>query len=147
VSGEPDPPGAPGDQRVLVARLRAVAEAKDAELAALRAEVAVLRADLEAGRELARRLELRIAELERRLRQDSSDSGMPTSKEPIGAKERRQAVRRERAVSERERRKDRKPTPALVRAGPARLAGQWRPRCGLPVRSQRRPPWRQRSPC
>ena len=34
---------------------------------------------------------------------------MPTSKEPIGAKERRQAVRRERAVSERERRKDRKP--------------------------------------
>lgn len=110
VSGEPDPPGAPGDQRVLVARLRAVAEAKDAELAALRAEVAVvLRADLEAGRELARRLELRIAELERRLRRDSSDSGMPTSKEPIGAKERRQAVRRERAVSERERRKDRKP--------------------------------------
>jgi transposase len=57
----------------------------------------------ESAGELRRRLELRVAELERRLRMDSSDSGTPPSKEPIGAKERR---RRE---SERERRKDRKP--------------------------------------
>jgi hypothetical protein len=55
VSGEPDAPGAPGDQRVLIARLRAVAKTKDAELAALRAQVAVLRADLEAGRALTSR--------------------------------------------------------------------------------------------
>ena len=109
VSGEPDPPGVPGKQRALVARLRAVVEAKDTELAALRAEVAVLRADLEAERELTRRPELRIAELERRLRQDSSDSGPPTLPEPIGAKERRRAERRERNAPERERRKERSP--------------------------------------
>ena len=46
-----------------------------------------------------------MAELERRLRMDSTDSGTPTSKEPIGAKERRRAERQE---SERERRKDRR---------------------------------------
>ena len=77
-------------------------EAKDAENAMLRAE-------LIAERELRRRLELRIDELERRLGQDSSDSGMPSSKEPIGAKERRRAERSKRDASERERRKDRKP--------------------------------------
>jgi hypothetical protein len=60
-------------------------------------------------RELRRRLELRIAELERRLDQGSSDSGTPSSKEPIGAKERRRAERRTRNASERERRNDRKP--------------------------------------
>ena len=38
------------------------------------------------ARERERRLELRLAELERRLRMDSTDSGTPTSKEPIGAK-------------------------------------------------------------
>ena len=59
-------------------------EAKDAE-------VAVLRAELEAERELRRLLELRLAELERQLRMDSSDSGTPGSKERIGAKERRRA--------------------------------------------------------
>jgi transposase len=105
---EPDPPGVPGDGRALAAWLRAEVEAKDTELAALRAKVAVLRADLEAERELARRLELRIAELERRLRQDSSDSGTPTSREPIGARERRRARQRGRDASERERRKDRR---------------------------------------
>ena len=96
-------------------------EAKDAELGALRAAVAGLRADLEAERELRRRLELRIAELERRLRMDSSDSGMPSSKEPIGAGERRRAERR-RQESERERRKDRKPggQPGHPGQGPAR---------------------------
>jgi len=43
VSREPDPAGAPGDQPALVARLRAVIQAKDTELAAVRAELAVLR--------------------------------------------------------------------------------------------------------
>ena len=81
----------------MLARLRAVVEAKDAENALLRRE-------LDAGRELRRRLELRLAELERRLSMDSSDSGTPSSKERIGAK----AARRARQQSERERRRDRK---------------------------------------
>jgi len=102
VSDDPDPSGVAGEQRALGARLRAVVEAKDAELAALRAE-------LDAERELRRRLELRVAELERQLRMDSSDSGTPSSKERIGARERRRAERRQRDVSERERRKDRSP--------------------------------------
>ncbi len=106
MSSEPDPSGV---QRELVARLRAVIEAKDAELAALRAGLAAVLADLETERELRRRLDLRVAELERQLRMDSSDSGTPPSKERIGAKERRRAQRRERDASERERRKDRKP--------------------------------------
>ena len=86
------------EQGELLARLRAVVEAKDAENQ-------VLRAELDAAREGERRLELRLAELERRLRMDSSDSGTPGSREPIGAKERRRAERQE---SERERRKDRR---------------------------------------
>jgi transposase IS66 family protein len=86
------------EQRELLSRLRAVVEAKDAEAAALRAE-------LEASRERERRLGLRLAELERRLAMDSSDSGTPSSKERIGAKERRRVLRQE---SERERRKDRR---------------------------------------
>ncbi len=106
MSGEPDPSG---EQRELAARLRAVIEAKDAELAALRAGLAAVLADLETEREVRRRLDLRVAELERRLRMDSSDSGTPPSKERIGAQERRRARRRERGASERERRKDRKP--------------------------------------
>jgi len=85
-------------QRELLSRLRAVVEAKDAEVTALRAELA-------AARDRERRLELRLAELERRLAMDSSDSGTPSSKEPIGARERRRALRQE---SERERRKDRR---------------------------------------
>jgi hypothetical protein len=67
----------------------------------------VLRAELDAALERYRRLELRVAELERRLGQDSTDSGTPTSKESIGAKERRKAGR-QRQESERERRGDRK---------------------------------------
>src|SRR6266481_1570098 len=82
----------------LVSRLRAVIEAKDEQIAALTA-------GLEASRERERRLELRLAEMERRLGMDSTDSGTPSSKERIGAKEARRARRRE---SERERRKDRK---------------------------------------
>jgi transposase len=96
VSDEPGLAGEP--QRELLARLRAVVAAKDAENA-------VLRGELDAERELRRRLELRIAELERRLNMDSSDSGTPSSKERIGAREARRARRQE---SERERRKDRK---------------------------------------
>ena len=84
-------------QRELLSRLRAVVGAKDAENAALRAE-------LDASRERERRLELRLAELERRLSVDSTDSGTPSSKERIGAGE----ARRARQQSERERRKDRK---------------------------------------
>jgi transposase len=54
----------------------------------------VLRAELGAERELRRRLELRVAELERQLRMDGSDSGTPPSKGPVGAKEKRRAERR-----------------------------------------------------
>ena len=95
-------PAGGGDQRELVARLRVVIEAKDAENA-------VLRAELEAQRERYRRLELRVAELERRLGSDSTTSGTPPSKDPIGARERRTAERKARQSSERERRADRKP--------------------------------------
>ena len=101
MSDEPDLPGGGGKQRELLARLRAVVEAKDTE-------VRVLRAELSSAVERERRLELRLAELERRLGMDSSNSGTPSSKEPIGAKERRKAERKNRDVSERERRKDRK---------------------------------------
>ena len=101
VSDEPDLPGGDGEQRELLARLRAVVEAKDAE-------VRVLRAELSSAVERERRLELRLAELERRLGMDSSNSGTPSSKEPIGAKGRRKAERKNRDASERERRKDRK---------------------------------------
>ena len=101
----PDEPGVPaggGDQRALIARLRAVIEAKDTENALLRAE-------LEAQLERYRRLELRVAELERRLGADSTNSGIPPSKDPIGAREGRRAGRKkERQSSERERREDRK---------------------------------------
>jgi transposase len=106
----PDEPGqadAPAEQRELLARLRAVVEAKDAE-------IVVLRAELDAGREVIRRLELRMEELERRLRQDSTDSGTPTSKEGIASRERRKA---ERADPERGRRKDRKRGGQPGRAG------------------------------
>ena len=92
-----DEPGAGGEQGNLVSRLRAVIGAKDEQIAALTAA-------LEASLERERRLELRLAELERRLSMDSTDSGTPSSKERIGAKE----ARRARQQSERERRKDRK---------------------------------------
>ena len=98
MSGEPGLADVIAEQRELLSRLRAVVEAKDAENQ-------VLRAELETARERGRRLELRLAELERRLRMDSTDSGTPTSKEPVGARERRRAERQE---SERERRKDRR---------------------------------------
>jgi hypothetical protein len=65
VPGEPLPDDAAG-LRAANEGLRSVVEAKDAE-------TAVLRAGLDAERELRRRL----AELERRLGMDSTDSGTP----------------------------------------------------------------------
>jgi transposase len=96
VPGEPVPDDAAG-LRAANVRLRAVVEAKDGQVAALTAA-------LEASLERERRLELRLAEVERRLDMDSSGSGTPSSKERIGAKE----ARRARQESERERGKDRK---------------------------------------
>jgi hypothetical protein len=87
----------------LGSRLRAVIGAKDEQIAALEASLEAAVAGLEASRERERRLELRLAELERRLSMDSTDSGTPSSRERIGAKE----ARRVRQQSERERRKDR----------------------------------------
>ena len=69
-------------------------------------DIVVLRAALDAERELRRVLELQVAELRRRLGMDSTDSGTPSSKERIGAREARRARRQE---SERERSRDRKP--------------------------------------
>ena len=84
-----DEPGVSGEQqRELLSRLRAVVEAKDAEIGVLRQELA---AERELRRRLELRLELRLAELERRLSMDSTDSGTPSSKERIGAKEARRA--------------------------------------------------------
>jgi transposase len=97
----PDEP-VPGDAagvRAANARLRAVVEAKDAE-------IAVLRAGRDADREALRLLGLQVAELQRRLGMDSSNSGTPSSKEGIAAREGRKA--RQRQSSERERSKDRK---------------------------------------
>ncbi len=94
---EPVPDDAAG-LRAANARLRAVVESQAAEIEGLRAE-------RDADLELIRRLGLRLAELERRLDVGSTDSGTPSSKERIGAREARKA----RQQSERERRKDRKP--------------------------------------
>ena len=60
------------------------------------AENAVLRAELEAQLERYRRLEQRVAELERRLGSDSMTSGTSPSKDSIGARERRKAERKAR---------------------------------------------------
>jgi len=106
-----DEPGAAGEQGDLVSRLRAVIGAKDEQIAVLTAslEAALARlgaaaAEAAASRERERRLELRVAELERRLSMDSTDSGTPSSRERLGAKE----ARRARQQSERERSKDRR---------------------------------------
>ena len=80
---EPVPDDAAG-LRAANARLRELLAGRDAEIARLRAEQ-------DADRELIRRLGLRLAELERRLDMDSSDSGTSSSKERIGAKEARRA--------------------------------------------------------
>ncbi|MGH3182092.1 MAG: hypothetical protein ACRDOE_09335, partial [Streptosporangiaceae bacterium] len=62
-----DEPGVAGEQP-LVSRLRAVIGAKDEQIAALTAGLA-------ASRERERLLGLRVAELERRLSMDCTDSG------------------------------------------------------------------------
>jgi hypothetical protein len=139
----PDLPAGAGEQRELLARLRAVAGAKDAE-------VVMLRAELTAERELRRRMELRIAELERRLAKDSTNSGTPTSKESIGAKERRKAERTRRDSSERERRKDRKRGgqpghPGLALPG-TRALTSGRPRSRRRCARGAGPGWRALSP-
>jgi Transposase IS66 family len=72
-------------------------------------QIASLSAGLESALELVRRQGLRIAELERRLGMDSSDSGTPSSKEGIGARASRKArEKKDRQESERERDKNRK---------------------------------------
>jgi transposase len=103
VSGDGEVAGGQGD---LVSRLRAVITAKDERIASLAGRLDAALAALAAERERGRLRDLRIAELERRLNMDSSDSGTPSSKEGIGAKAARKA--RERQESERERSKDRK---------------------------------------
>jgi transposase len=96
VPDEPVPDDAAG-LRAANTRLRELLAGRDAEIAGLEAR-------LDGERELRRRLELRLAELERRLGMDSTDSGTPSSRERIGAKE----ARRARQQSERDRREDRK---------------------------------------
>jgi transposase len=71
------------------AGLRQVLATHDAENAELRAENVELRAMVHA-------LGLQVAELQRRLSSGSDDSGMPSSKEPIEAKARRNAERKAR---------------------------------------------------
>jgi Family of unknown function (DUF6444) len=103
----PGNPSAPQDEvaalRAANARLRAVVEAEDVEIAALHAA-------LEAGQarqaEVIRRLELRVAELERRVTMDSGNSSIPPSKESLAARARQKAARR---ASLRERSSKRKP--------------------------------------
>jgi transposase len=89
--------------RAANARLRAVVEAKDSEIAALRAA-------LEAGQarqaEVIRRLEPRVAELERQAGMDSGNSSVPPSKDSLAGKARQKAARR---ASQRERSGKRKP--------------------------------------
>jgi transposase len=96
-------------QQTLAEGLRGVIAAKDEQIGALTARLETALAALEGEREQRRRLELRTAELERRLSMDSSDSGTPSSKEGIGAKAARKArEKKDRQESERERSKDRK---------------------------------------
>jgi hypothetical protein len=93
----------------LAARLRAVVAAKDEQIAVLKAQVEAVLSRMEVAAVRERKLELRVAELERRLSADSSDSGTPSSREGIGAKAARKArEEKDRQESERERSKDRK---------------------------------------
>ena len=78
-----------------MSRLQAAVEARDAENSALRAGLEKVLARLDAAlaeaaaereqREQRERLELKVAELERRLSMDHTDSGTPASKERIAA--------------------------------------------------------------
>ena len=82
VSDEPGLPGGAGEQRELLARLRAVVEAKDTEVTVLRAELSAA-LDREAPS-----WSCGLPNWNAGLGMDSSNSGTPSSKEPIGAKER-----------------------------------------------------------
>jgi transposase len=94
-------PDESGEQR-LVRQLRGVIAARDEEISVLETQVGALASRLDAAL-------LRIAELERRLNMDSSDSGTPSSKEGIGAKAARKArEKKARQESERERDKNRR---------------------------------------
>jgi transposase len=97
VTDAPDASAVEAGLREEIARLREALAARDAEIARLRADQA--------------RLELVVAELMRRLGMDSQDSGTPSSKESLEARERRRAKRRERDrdrdLSSRERSGDR----------------------------------------
>jgi transposase len=97
VSETPAPTAAEQAWRAANARLRLVVAAKDEEITVLRAVLAEERA-------ARQRLERRLAELERRLGMDSTNSGTPTSKETIAAVAKRKALRQS---SERQRSKDR----------------------------------------
>jgi Transposase IS66 family len=102
-------PDAVAELRALIAQLRGVIAAKGEQIASLTAVADAAVTALRAERELRRRQELRIAELERRLNMGSSDSGTPSSKEGIGAKAARKArEKKARQESERERDKNRK---------------------------------------
>jgi hypothetical protein len=74
VPGEPVPDDA-ARLRAVNARLRVVVEAKDPG-------IAVLRAEQDADREALRLTGLQVAELQRRLGMDSSDSGTPLPTRP-----------------------------------------------------------------
>ncbi|CAI7975023.1 hypothetical protein FRAHR75_1620008 [Frankia sp. Hr75.2] len=87
-------------------------------------------AELEAERAERRRLELEVAELRRRVGMDSTNSSVPPSKEPVGAKEKRKAERR--AASERVRSKDRRPGGQPGHAGVG-LSREAEPDRSLPV--------------
>jgi transposase len=96
-------PDESGDQS-LARRLRGVIAARDEEISVLEAQVRAMVSRLDAAVERIRRQDLRIAELERRLGMDSSDSGTPSSREGIGAKADRKAREKKgRQESERER--------------------------------------------
>ena len=97
MSDEPVPDDAAG-LRAANARLRAVVEAKDAEVAGLTGGAGCGRGSGSGGWSCGWRSWSAGWDM------DSSDSGTPSSKERIGAKE----ARRARQQSERERRKDRK---------------------------------------
>src|SRR2546423_13338089 len=81
VPDEPVPDDASGF-RAANARLRELLADRDAEIAGLRA-------DRDTDRELIRRLGLRLAELALRPGTVNSESGAPSSKEGVGAKEAR----------------------------------------------------------
>lgn len=89
--------------RAANARLRRVVESQDGRL---RAAQERHRAEVAAEREAYRLLELRVAELERRLGMGSGNSSTPESKESLAAKARRKAARQ---ASQRVRSTDRTP--------------------------------------